>query len=86
MRRKRVGNGSNIEKSHRVLVALSLAVCSPFRPKAKALQLLASLPLPRPHDARGLAIATPSRAGPRKGAWEFTSAMCQSAWARCSSS
>jgi len=31
MRRKRVRNGSNIEKSHRVLVALSLAVCSPFR-------------------------------------------------------
>jgi hypothetical protein len=27
MRRKRVGNGSNIEKSHRVLVALGLAVC-----------------------------------------------------------
>ena len=35
-------------------------------PKAKARELLASLPLLR--DGRPLAIATPSRAGPRRGA------------------
>jgi len=39
-----------------------------FRRKAKARELLASLPLPRPQDVRRPAIATPSRVGPRKGA------------------
>ena len=43
MRRKRVGNGSNIEKSHRVLVALGLAVYHRFRPKAEAREPLAYL-------------------------------------------
>jgi hypothetical protein len=35
MRRKRVGNGCNIEKSHRVLVALGLAVCPPVQAKSE---------------------------------------------------
>jgi len=39
-------------------------VCHRFRPKAKAREPLASLPLPRPQDARQPAIATPSRADP----------------------
>ena len=38
---------------------------SRFRPKAKARELLASLPLPRPQDTRRSAIATRSRAGLR---------------------
>src|SRR6516162_3380911 len=55
--------------SKRATVRWSLSrSMSRFRPIAKARELLASLPLPRPQDARRSAIATPSRAGLRTGA------------------